>query len=68
MGRLRESLQTLCRSANPLGKIVDYIHEDMDGMQTEYARWHAEAAAHAAVLGDEAAYVDCSQSVYVCVG
>ncbi len=59
-------LQTLCRRANPLGKIVDYIHEDMGGMQTENARWHAEAAAHAAVLGDEAAYVGCWHSVYVC--
>jgi hypothetical protein len=23
--KLRESIQTLCRSANPLGKIMDYI-------------------------------------------
>ena len=37
--KLRESVQTLCRSANPLAKMVDYVQEDMDSMQKELESW-----------------------------
>ena len=42
MERLREKIQALCRSANPLSKIVDYIQEDCDSMQTEVSQWNTE--------------------------
>lgn len=51
--KLRTAIQTLCRSANPLGKIVDYIQEDVDGMHKEYERWHAESLEHKTILSEE---------------
>uniref|UniRef100_A0A8C8YTH1 TRAF3-interacting protein 1 n=1 Tax=Prolemur simus TaxID=1328070 RepID=A0A8C8YTH1_PROSS len=38
--KLRVSIQTLCKSALPLGKIMDYIQEDVDAMQNELQLWH----------------------------
>jgi len=40
--KLRASVQTVCQSATPLAKIIDYIQEDMDAMQTELQMWCAE--------------------------
>lgn len=48
--KLRVSIQTLCRSALPLGKIMDYIQEDVDAMQNELQLWHAENQQHAEAL------------------
>ena len=31
--KLRASIQTLTRTANPLGKLMDYLQEDVDSMQ-----------------------------------
>ena len=31
--KLRASIQTLTRSANPLGKLMDFLQEDVDSMQ-----------------------------------
>ena len=31
--KLRASIQTLTRSANPLGKLMDFMQEDVDSMQ-----------------------------------
>ncbi|KAJ3203462.1 TRAF3-interacting protein 1, partial [Clydaea vesicula] len=36
---LRDSIQMLCRSTNPLGKTLDYIQEDVDGMNKELNFW-----------------------------
>jgi len=52
--RLREDIQNLCRSANPLGKIVDYIQEDVDAMQKEMTMWKKEHAEHSNSLSEEA--------------
>lgn len=52
--RLREDIQSLCRSANPLGKIVDYIQEDVDAMQKEMGVWKKEHAEHSNSLSEEA--------------
>ena len=54
VGELRESIQTLCRTANPLGKIVDYVQEDVDSMQVEMAQWQGELSKDSATLADEA--------------
>lgn len=42
MDALRNSIQTLTRSANPLGKMMDYVQEDLDSMQKEMVTWKDE--------------------------
>ncbi|XP_065089858.1 TRAF3-interacting protein 1-like [Ochlerotatus camptorhynchus] len=39
METLRESIQKLTRSVNPLGKLMDFIQEDMDSMERELINW-----------------------------
>ncbi|XP_068428121.1 TRAF3-interacting protein 1 isoform X5 [Clinocottus analis] len=51
--RLRASIQTVCRSTLPLGKIMDYIQEDMDAMQAELHTWRRENKEHAQALLQE---------------
>jgi len=55
---LREGIQTLCRTANPLGKIVDYVQEDVDAMQAEMGMWQEELAANKNKIADDAAETD----------
>ncbi|XP_053139179.1 TRAF3-interacting protein 1 isoform X2 [Hemicordylus capensis] len=40
--KFRGSIQALCRSALPLGKIMDYIQEDVDSMRNELQMWKNE--------------------------
>ncbi|XP_041120268.1 TRAF3-interacting protein 1-like isoform X1 [Polyodon spathula] len=56
--KLRSSIQTVCRSALPLGKIMDYIQEDMDSMKKELQMWRSENAEHAAALLKEQRITD----------
>ncbi|XP_065773242.1 TRAF3-interacting protein 1 isoform X1 [Muntiacus reevesi] len=56
--KLRVSIQTLCRSALPLGKIMDYIQEDVDAMQNELQLWHSESQQHAEALQLEQSITD----------
>ncbi|XP_048664825.1 TRAF3-interacting protein 1 isoform X5 [Marmota marmota marmota] len=58
--KLRVSIQTLCKSALPLGKIMDYIQEDVDAMQNELQLWHAENKQHAEALQKEQSITDCA--------
>ena len=51
--RLRASIQTLTRSANPLGKIMDYIQEDLDQMQKENEVWKKENRENSIILQHE---------------
>ncbi|XP_030772890.1 TRAF3-interacting protein 1 isoform X5 [Rhinopithecus roxellana] len=51
--KLRTSIQTLCKSALPLGKIMDYIQEDVDAMQNELQLWHSENRQHTEALQQE---------------
>ncbi|XP_040003457.1 TRAF3-interacting protein 1 isoform X2 [Xiphias gladius] len=51
--RLRSSIQTVCRSSLPLGKIMDYIQEDVDAMQAELHTWRRENKEHAQALQQE---------------
>ncbi|XP_026151736.1 TRAF3-interacting protein 1 isoform X2 [Mastacembelus armatus] len=53
MERLRSSIQMVCRSTLPLGKIMDYIQEDMDAMQAELHTWRRENKEHAQALLQE---------------
>ncbi|XP_019945136.2 TRAF3-interacting protein 1 isoform X2 [Paralichthys olivaceus] len=56
--RLRSSIQTVCRSSLPLGKIMDYIQEDMDAMQAELNTWRQENKEHAQALVQEQKVTD----------
>lgn len=56
--RLRSSIQTVCRSALPLGKIMDYIQEDMDSMQNELQTWRKENKENAQALLQEQRITD----------
>ncbi|XP_060480290.2 TRAF3-interacting protein 1 isoform X2 [Panthera onca] len=58
--KLRVSIQTLCKSALPLGKIMDYIQEDVDAMQNELQLWHSENKQHAEALREEQSITDCA--------
>ncbi|XP_075904582.1 TRAF3-interacting protein 1 isoform X2 [Nelusetta ayraudi] len=51
--RLRSSIQTVCRNTLPLGKIMDYIQEDMDAMKAELSAWRRENREHAQALLQE---------------
>ena len=41
--RLRSSIQSLTRNVNPLGKILDFLQEDVDAMQKELVIWRRES-------------------------
>ncbi|XP_039612365.1 TRAF3-interacting protein 1 [Polypterus senegalus] len=56
--KLRSSIQTVCRSTLPLGKIMDYIQEDMDSMQNELQMWRRENKEHAESLLREQSITD----------
>ncbi|XP_041858436.1 TRAF3-interacting protein 1 isoform X2 [Melanotaenia boesemani] len=56
--RLRSSIQMVCRSSLPLGKIMDYIQEDMDAMQAELHTWRRENKEHAQALLQEQSATD----------
>ena len=43
---MRETIQSLCQSTNPLGKAMDYLQEDADAMNTELALWKKESATY----------------------
>ncbi|XP_061697391.1 TRAF3-interacting protein 1 [Syngnathoides biaculeatus] len=51
--RLRASIQSVCQSALPLGKIMDYMQEDIDAMQAELQSWRKESKEHAQALLQE---------------
>ncbi|CAL8071174.1 unnamed protein product [Calicophoron daubneyi] len=42
ISRLCDALQFLSRSALPLGKLMDFVQEDLESMQQEFERWTAE--------------------------
>ncbi|KAA0197054.1 TRAF3-interacting protein 1 [Fasciolopsis buskii] len=42
VAKLSATLQLLSKSAMPLGKLMDYVQEDLDSMQQEYERWTNE--------------------------
>lgn len=39
MDTLRDTIQKLTRSVNPLGKLMDFLQEDIDSMQMELSMW-----------------------------
>lgn len=37
--QLRNSIQMLTRIANPFGKLISYLHEDVEAMYNELNMW-----------------------------
>ncbi|XP_064549996.1 TRAF3-interacting protein 1 [Drosophila montana] len=53
MNDLRDIIQTLTKSVNPLGKLLDFIPEDIDAMQLELSMWRETYTQAAAELKRE---------------
>ncbi|XP_071603222.1 TRAF3-interacting protein 1 [Heliangelus exortis] len=56
--KFQVSIQTLCRSALSLGRIMDYIQEDMDATKNELQMWRQENRQHAETLQKEQSITD----------
>ena len=39
---LRNSIQVICQSTNPLGKCMDYVHDDLLTMSKEHDKWQSD--------------------------
>lgn len=39
---MKNAIQALCQSTNPLGKSIDFVTEDIDSMVKEFQRWKSE--------------------------
>ncbi|KAF1328674.1 Traf3-interacting protein, partial [Globisporangium splendens] len=42
MNELRSNIQKICQATNPVGKGVEYVHEDLDAMSKELGYWKKE--------------------------
>ena len=60
---LRIGIQKLCQSTNPLGKCMDYVHEDMEMMKKEMQQWKADSDKYAVELEDAAGHAALKQLV-----
>merc|ERR1719271_30670 len=52
---LRQSIQTLCQSSNPLGRCLEYVQEDLEAMGKELESWRGVRHRRAGELADEEA-------------
>lgn len=50
---LRNSIQTLCQSSNPLGRCLEYVQEDLDAMSNELEEWRKKRNRRASELAEE---------------
>jgi TRAF3-interacting protein 1 len=48
--KLRQSIQSLSQCANPLGKVLDYLQEDIDAMVSELKSWQEIYKQNMAIL------------------
>jgi TRAF3-interacting protein 1 len=58
--KLRSAIQTLCQSCNPLGRCLEYVHEDLEAMAKELEQWRAVRARRMAELVEEEAKTEAS--------
>lgn len=42
MNELRANIQKICQATNPVGKGVEFVHEDLDAMSKELEQWKKE--------------------------
>lgn len=55
--KLRGTIQTLTRTTNPLGKLLDYVQEDVEMMQKELLDWRRQYRQLSEQLEEEQKYV-----------
>ncbi|TMW67059.1 hypothetical protein Poli38472_012175 [Pythium oligandrum] len=53
MNELRQTIQKLCQATLPLGKSIEFVHEDLDAMSKELEHWKKEYESKCAVYEDE---------------
>ncbi|CEG40211.1 traf3interacting protein [Plasmopara halstedii] len=53
MNALRADIQRLCQAANPVGKSIEFVHEDLNAMSKELEFWRKEYARKCDALADE---------------
>ena len=41
--KLKNLMQLMARNANPLGKLMDFVQEDVDAMQRDLSKWREES-------------------------
>ena len=56
--KLRQSIQTLSRLANPLGRVLEYLQEDIDTMFAELKTWRDETEVNQRKLENERSSID----------
>jgi TRAF3-interacting protein 1 len=39
---IRENIQKICQASNPVGKLIEFVHEDLDQMTKELDKWKKE--------------------------
>lgn len=42
MNELRSNIQKICQATNPVGKGIEFVHEDLDAMSKELEQWKKE--------------------------
>ncbi|CBH14958.1 hypothetical protein, conserved [Trypanosoma brucei gambiense DAL972] len=52
LSKLRQQLQLLTKASNPLGKLLESIHDDIDTMGRELEMWRSEARSQALAAAD----------------
>lgn len=68
MDTLRDSIQKLTRSINPLGKLMDFLQEDVDSMQMELSVWKNSYANTKLELKREEGYVEFMNFIQISFG
>ena len=58
LGVLKEAIQGLTKSTNPLGKSMDFILEDIDTMTKEYELWRKQYISSLAQVEDQSRITD----------
>lgn len=55
---MKNSIQALCQSTNPLGKSIDFVTEDIDSMVKEFQHWKEQYANSKAKLAEQQKVTD----------
>merc|ERR1712070_138724 len=58
VAKLREAVQLLCQSTNPLAKCMDQLQEDIENMHKEITQWSSERRKYSSLLKAEQKITD----------
>jgi TRAF3-interacting protein 1 len=53
LDELKNAIQQLCQSTNPLGKSIDLVNDDIESMNREYERWRRQYSQAQVHIGEE---------------